>query len=522
MDDTYRGELQRQGDAVEAAADLGDRTGAVGIEDEVRRGVLRPLDEQLDGLQAGQPLGRVVGCRQLQRRHPPGDLARLPQRLPARGDDHQIGAARQQLGRQRHHRVEHVLAVVEDDQGRARRQLVDEGADPRLVAFQRDAQRTADGRRDVVAVRHAGQLHEPHAVRPAGTRQLTVGELDGQAGLACAARAGEREQAGPVEESVQLGELPVPADEAGRQRGQVVRARARIGRATDEQPPMDADRRRRRADPVLLVEAVAQALEGGDRIPASPGPGEGDEQRPVQFLVERSRCGHRLEQGDGVVGPAVGQQGAGQVRDEADADGVEAIAVRCRPILVEVLGEELTRPHVQCGTQVVDSTGRARSCGRVLELVDVHADGAVTAELDDVVGQDEVRRADDPACGVQGLMEVVGAHRRIGIRPQLVDQDVAMEPMSRPQGEELDEGLRLAQSPRRRHDRAVDDHREPAEERDPHGRGGVAHPRMLPARCSIGKPDRAAVPRKVVAKRRPSRCRPHPRTKRGRHDSAIQ
>ena len=116
VDDTYGGQLEGEGDAVETATDLGDRGGSGGIEHEARRRVPRPLDEQLDGFETSQSVGRVVVSRQLERGHPPGDLAGMPERLAARGHDDELGASRQELRGQGDDGVEDVLAVVEDEQ----------------------------------------------------------------------------------------------------------------------------------------------------------------------------------------------------------------------------------------------------------------------------------------------------------------------------------------------------------------------------------------------------------------------
>jgi hypothetical protein len=118
VDDSHGGQLEGEGDAVETATDLGDRGGGSGIEHEARRRVPRSLDEQLDGFETSQTVGRVVISWKLERGHPPGDLAGVPERLAARGHDDEIGASRQELGGQGYDGVEDVLAVVENEQDR--------------------------------------------------------------------------------------------------------------------------------------------------------------------------------------------------------------------------------------------------------------------------------------------------------------------------------------------------------------------------------------------------------------------
>ena len=218
--------------------------------------MLRSLDEQLDGFETSQTVGRVVISRKLERGHPPSDFTGVPERLAARGQDDEIAASRQELGGQWHDGVEDVLAVVENEQDRPAGELVDERRDPRPVALKGEVEGTADGRRDVVTVRYAGQLHEPHPVGPARARHLTVRKLDGQAGLACAAGAGEREQARPAEHPAQLSQLTMATDEARRQRRQIVRTGPPIGGATDEEPAVDGARLWLGGDAIRLGQPV--------------------------------------------------------------------------------------------------------------------------------------------------------------------------------------------------------------------------------------------------------------------------
>ena len=77
----------------------------------------------------------------------------------------------------------------------------------------------ASGGRDIGRVGDRGQLHQPHPAWGGG--QLGPGRLDGQPGLARAARAGQREQAVRPEQPGDLGEFGVTADEAGQLRAQV-------------------------------------------------------------------------------------------------------------------------------------------------------------------------------------------------------------------------------------------------------------------------------------------------------------
>ena len=455
MDDTHGGQLEGEGDAVETATDLGDRGGGGGIEHEARRRVPRSLDEQLDGFETSQTVGRVVISRKLERGHPPGDLAGVPERLAARGHDDEIGASRQELRGQGDDGVEDVLAVVEDEQDRPARELVDERGDPRPVALEGQLEGTTDRRRDAVTVRHAGQLHEPHPVRPAEARHLTMRDLDGQAGLARAAGAGEREQARPFEQPAQLSQFPMATDEARRQRGQVVRTRPRIGGATDEEPAVDGGGLGRGGDAVRLGEPVPEALEGSRRVPASPGCGQRDQQRPVHVLVEWPLHRQRLQQREGLVGQSVGHQGTSEVPHQPGSDRAQPVAVRRRPVLVEVLGQELARPQGERVANVLGRTGRGSPRGRGVEVVDVDGHAALATEDDDLVVENEVLGAHHPAGRMQRLMEVVRADRRVGLGPQLLDEDITVNPMARRERQELDDRLCLSQPPPWRRDGAL-------------------------------------------------------------------
>ena len=92
-------------------------------------------------------------------------------------------------------------------------------------------------------------------------------------------------------------------------------------------------------------------------------------------------------------------------------------------------------------------TGRGSSHGRGVEVVDVDGHATLTTEHDDLVVENEVLGAHNPAGRMQRLMEVVGADRPVGLGPQLLDQDVTMNPMASRQSQELDDRLCLAQPP---------------------------------------------------------------------------
>ena len=131
---------------------------------------------------------------------------------------------------------------------------------------------------------------------------------------------------------------------------------------------------------------------------------------------------------------------------------------------------------------VLGRTGRRcpRGCG--VEVVDVDCHPTLATEDDDLIVEHEVLGTHHPPRRMQHLMEVVRADRRVSLGPELLDQDITMNPMARRERQQLDDRPRLAQPPQWRLHGALDAHREPAQQGNPHGPACVAHAHMLPAR----------------------------------------
>ena len=281
---------------------------------------------------------------------------------------------------------------------------------------------------------------------------------------------------------------------------------AGIGGATDEQPAVDGGRLGLRSDAVGLGEPIPEALEGSRRVPASPGRGQRDQKQPVHVLVEWPLHRQRLQQRKCLVGQPVGHQGTSEVPHQAGSDRVQPVAVRRRPVLIEVLGQQLTRPQRERMANVLGRTSRGSPHGRGVEVIDVDDHAALATEDDDLIVENQVLGAHNPASRMQRLMEVVRTHRRVGLRPQLLDEDITMNPMARCERQHLDDRPCLPQPPPWRRRGALDAHREPAQQGDPHGPARVAHPRMLPAPIHAGNhnpsdPDRAGRPTPSISAR---------------------
>jgi len=176
-----RGKLDGQRHAVQAPADLLDRLLVLLARAEVRVGG-GALDEQ--------------PARLGQRGHAPGHLALAVQRLAARGQDAHARSGTQEVLGQARARVDHVLAVVEHDDRLAPREVRGERLLRRALGRDRGADGQGRGLGHEPTVREARELDEPDAV---GNGLDARQRLDGQARLAAAARADQREHPHAIE-----------------------------------------------------------------------------------------------------------------------------------------------------------------------------------------------------------------------------------------------------------------------------------------------------------------------------------
>jgi hypothetical protein len=115
------------------------------VERKSRRGGSRALDEERHRFVLGEPMqrGRALRIWDLERRDAEHDLAGDAQRLAARRDDRELRRRTEERVRERGGRAQQVLAVVKDEQQRARYKEADHGVD--LPAPERpDVERTSD------------------------------------------------------------------------------------------------------------------------------------------------------------------------------------------------------------------------------------------------------------------------------------------------------------------------------------------------------------------------------------------
>ncbi|MEX1357594.1 MAG: hypothetical protein WD981_03120 [Gaiellaceae bacterium] len=239
------GQLDREREAVEAAAELLDRR--VGLEPGSGR-------EQLDRLRRGERDDGVL------------DLAAHPEQLSARHQQSQVRTGldeRSQLRRGLHY----VLQVVEQEQHLPLADMLCERT-PRAKGL---------GHRlgDQGGIAQRRQPDPEDAVSEVGDELR--GRLDREAGLARAARAGEREEASAVaQQGADLGDLPRAADEGARGPGKVG-VRDRLQRRKGLRSELEDPDRLGEVLQAVLAEVERLGVDDGSRrrreqhLPAVPG-----------------------------------------------------------------------------------------------------------------------------------------------------------------------------------------------------------------------------------------------------------
>ena len=215
--DAGRGQLDGEGDAVEAAADLDHVLEVVVTHGEAAADGGGPLLEQpqrgvLGGSHAERGrVGQGEGAEVLDR------LAGHVEGLAGGRQQSDVGRAREDLLGQVGGGVDHVLAVVEHEQGGAAGEVVDEGVGAgRRAGGPHGRTHGAD---HVAAVEGGHEVDEPHAVGVLAGEG--AGDLDGEAGLAHPADARDGHEAVVGELGHHGGDVVLPADEVGRRGWQV-------------------------------------------------------------------------------------------------------------------------------------------------------------------------------------------------------------------------------------------------------------------------------------------------------------
>ncbi len=193
-----------------------------GVDDRVDPRGRAAVGEQLHRRARQRVLHAGVGGRHPERRDGDDRLAEHAQRLAAGQQHPHLRTGAEQRIDELGDGVEQVLAVVEQQQRRPSGQRlrqpgqdVGRGASRRTVEQGGLAQpeRPGDGGGDVLAIGDCRQVDEPH---PVGQLRLQRrADLDGEPGLARAARPDQRHEPGGAQRGPDPGELAAAADEAG-------------------------------------------------------------------------------------------------------------------------------------------------------------------------------------------------------------------------------------------------------------------------------------------------------------------
>ncbi len=500
-----RRQLDRQRHPVEPVAECRDRRRVVVVKLEAGGGLGRPRGEEPHRLRLQRLFReRAVGKhRQGERGNPPGHLAGNAEGLAAGRQHREAGAAAEQRLDEVRDGIHQVLAVVEQEQLLAIADVPCEGDLGGAVGGEPRVQGLGDRRSDQPGLAECGQLHRPDTVGEV-LPALTC-ELQREPGLAAAAGPGQGEEPRVAQQGGELGQLALAADEA-RQLGREV-AGAPAGRwrltlggldlrlrleAPREYPLVEAARLVVGLVLELAAQAPLQLLKLGQRLLPPPPARVEAHQRPVGGLVKglvdqevaqacdrRRPIGRRLE--------------LGQLDSEREPKLAQGGASRCGPLLVAVLGQQLAFVGVErrsVGVGVASLPGARRG---LLEGEDVDPHRIAGAESDHVVVQLQTApalepgRVERPPSRIDRLMQVVAGGGRVAARPQDLGGLVSVQPPLRREGEELDQGLRLAQPPGVvGDDIAVPADRERPEEAD--AQRLLAHPcAFLPGTCAGSK-----------------------------------
>ena len=403
------GELDREREPVEPAAQLDDRV-VLGA----RAGGGRAVEEERRGVLAREP-------------HQPHDLLAVDaQRRAAGRHDAQVGTARQQLLDHGGGAVEHVLAVVEQEQAGARRELLEAAL---------EGQRVGDRAGHVGVGADGTQLAPPRALREVDP----VGQLERQPRLAGAADARHGQQAAVAQQLLGPRQVLLAAEEAAGARRQPPRGRPRrAGQAglVDEDAALELARGGARLEPELGQAGAErpQRLEGLD---LAAGAVERQRMGADELLLERLGGDQALELGQRlVVAPELDQR-ARPALGGALPQLLQPPDLGLRELRVRDVAERRAAPQGE--RLVVGGERRLRHLGGGVGDQALEPDGVDLVEVGSepvagaVADEQRRRRAGRPAgleVGAQ-VGEPDGQRARgrlgVGLRPGRLDQRVGRD-----------------------------------------------------------------------------------------------
>ena len=354
--DAGRGELHREGQAVQLVADRRDRGDRRAVQAQPRSRRTHAIDEQVGGigpLEVGDGGGRrTVQVRQREGRDLPDHLARQPERLAAGDDGAAPGAHVQDRFDQPGDRGQEVLGVVEDQQDRPLALQVPGELVEEIGSRRRERQPPGPPARtsrsstaSVVApsgTTGASSIQRTVSARPLGLVRRT------RVHAASSARRVLPQPPAPVSVTRRCRSLrPAtvatssarPTNERPRRR-QVVVPRWRRGDG-----PVERDQVRGRFGPDLLEQAPAVVLEGAERVDLAARTRQRLHEQAARAVAERVLGEQGLEPRDGRGPVVLGEVALDEILHRGDAQLLEPVALGRCPQLVAELGVGLAVPE---------------------------------------------------------------------------------------------------------------------------------------------------------------------------------
>jgi hypothetical protein len=216
-----RRQLDGEGYTVELVADSGYRRGVARGEREV--GQAGAVREEPHGIVGHQVFGgRDPVLRKGERAHPPDDLPRDAQGLPARGEYAQARAGGEERVGEVGGGLDQVLAIVHHQQRLAVLECLDEGLEKRTARLLAHPEDAGHRLRNEAGLGERRELHQPRPVRIG--RDDAARCLHGQPRLARTAHSCQGQKPGCGEHPPGLGDLASAPDETGQRGGQIVPA----------------------------------------------------------------------------------------------------------------------------------------------------------------------------------------------------------------------------------------------------------------------------------------------------------
>ena len=277
---------------------------------------------------------------------------RCAETLAAGCEDRDAGAGTEQGGGDGRGVVEHVLAVVEQQQhpslGHVRSQAV-------AVI---DTECCGDRSRDIAARFQRCEFDEPNAVGEIGAHPF--GDLQGEAGLARSSRPDQGDQPPRLDEARELAQLSRSADEGTDGGGQVADAPVGVHVVVRTWPlgrvevrVLSKDRRLEtlelaaRLEAELVAEHRPRGLVGAQRVGLTAGPVQGQHQLTSDPLAQRMELNQRLQFPDQLRSGTHLEPGRHRVFDELLVNLDQPGAMRTDPLALTRIDQYLATKHLQ-------------------------------------------------------------------------------------------------------------------------------------------------------------------------------